>query len=126
MIRRQPSSTRTDTLFPCTTLFRSAPFDAVRPLRGDYRAAPASEQQLDPDLPWLLAAAMVRPGDKLQSYQILAQALRAIPDIPWQLVVAGDGPARAAVMPAFAWAQPARARFLGLVRPEVMPAVSAA
>src|SRR3546814_18431361 len=30
MIRRPPRSTRTDTLFPYTTLFRSAPLDAVR------------------------------------------------------------------------------------------------
>src|SRR3546814_18917459 len=122
MIRRQPSSTRTDTLFPCTTLFRSAPYDAVRPLRDDYRAVLASEQQLDPDLPWLLAAAMMRPGDKLKSYQILAQALRAIPDLPWQLVVAGHGQARAAVLPAFPLALPAPGRFLAGVQPAVMPA----
>src|SRR3546814_12752386 len=69
---------------------------------------------------------MMRPGDKLKSYQILAQALRAIPDIPWQLVVAGDGQARDAVMQAFAWALPERVRFLGLVQPEVMPALYAA
>src|SRR3546814_3848108 len=69
---------------------------------------------------------MMRPGDKLKSYQLLAQALRAIPDIPWQLVVAGDGQARDAVMQAFAWALPERVRFLGLVQPEVMPALYAA
>src|SRR3546814_699106 len=69
---------------------------------------------------------MMRPGDKLKSYQILAQALRAIPDIPWQLVVAGDGQARDAAMQAFAWALPERVRFLGLVQPEVMPALYAA
>src|SRR3546814_3132087 len=118
-----PDQTRVRPLKP---FIDTAPFDAVRPLRGDYRAALASEQQLDPDLPWLLAAAMMRPGDKLKSYQILAQALRAIPDIPWQLVVAGDGQARDAVMQAFAWALPERVRFLGLVQPEVMPALYAA
>src|SRR3546814_19795750 len=69
---------------------------------------------------------MMRPGDKLKSYQILAQELRAIPDIPWQLVVAGDGQARDAVMQAFAWALPERVRFPGLVQPEVMPALYAA
>src|SRR3546814_6373199 len=82
-----PDQTRVRPLKP---FIDTAPFDAVRTLRGDYRAALASEQQLDPDLPWLLAAAMMRPGDKLKSYQILAQALRDIPDIPWQLVVDGD------------------------------------
>lgn len=104
----------------------TAPFDAVRPLRDDYRAVLASEQQLDPDLPWLLAAAMMRRGDKLKSYQVLAQALRAIPDMPWQLLVAGEGEAYDEVAQAFAWAMPARLRFLGLVQPEVMPALYAA
>src|SRR3546814_5959257 len=32
MIRRPPRSTRTDTLFPCTTLFRSVPGFLVQPL----------------------------------------------------------------------------------------------
>jgi len=108
---------------PLKPFIDTAPFDAVRPLRNDYRAVLASEQHLDPDLPWLLAAAMMRPGDKLKSYQILAQALRAIPDIPWQLVIAGDGQAYDAVVQAFAWALPGRVRFLGLVQPEVMPAL---
>src|SRR3546814_21030216 len=33
MIRRPPRSTRTDTLFPYTTLFRSSPFE-IRPGKG--------------------------------------------------------------------------------------------
>ena len=104
----------------------TAPYDAVRPLRQDYRAALAAEQHLDQEMPWLLAAAMTRPGDKLASYQQLAQALRAIPDMPWQLVVAGEGEAYEEVRQAFAWALPERVRFLGLVQPEVMPALYAA
>lgn len=108
---------------PLKPFLDTAPYEATRPLREGYRAALAREQQLDPDLPWLLAVAMMRPGDKLKSYQILAQALRAMPDLPWQLVVAGDGPAREAVTQAFAWALPGRVRFLGLVQPEVMPAL---
>src|SRR3546814_377087 len=35
MIRRPPRSTRTDTLFPYTTLFRSMTFTVPRPLRVD-------------------------------------------------------------------------------------------
>ncbi len=111
---------------PIKPFIDTAPFDAVRPLREDYRAVLASEQHLDPDLPWLLAAAMMRPGDKLKSYHVLAQALRAIPDMPWQLVVAGEGQAYDDVVQAFAWAMPSRVRFLGLVQPEVMPALYAA
>ena len=111
---------------PLKPFIDTAPFDAVRPLREDYRAVLASEQQLDTDVPWLLAVAMMRPGNKLKSYQILAQALRAIPDIPWQLVIAGEGQAYDAVKQAFTWAMPGRVRFLGLVQPEVMPALYAA
>src|SRR3546814_3352089 len=36
MIRRPPRSTRTDTLFPCTTLFRSPPYSSFRPLTSLY------------------------------------------------------------------------------------------
>src|SRR3546814_14063086 len=39
MIRRPPSSTRTDTLFPYTTLFRSQILDPARPGRGVSGAA---------------------------------------------------------------------------------------
>ncbi len=104
----------------------TAPYDAVLDLRADYRQALAREQHLDPEMPWLLAAAMTRRGDKLASYQMLAQALRAIPDMPWQLVIAGDGEAYEEVRQAFAWAMPERVRFLGLVQPEVMPALYSA
>src|SRR3546814_15312147 len=49
MIRRPPRSTRTDTLFPYTTLFRSV-VDAVRPedrveRRGDDRAEPIFQER---------------------------------------------------------------------------------
>src|SRR3546814_3919301 len=37
MIRRPPRSTRTDTLFPYTTLFRSGHLDAVPPLAEHQR-----------------------------------------------------------------------------------------
>src|SRR3546814_13880192 len=37
MIRRPPRSTRTDTLFPYTTLFRSGPFKVTNDLANDGR-----------------------------------------------------------------------------------------
>src|SRR3546814_13444606 len=45
MIRRPPRSTRTDTLFPYTTLFRSRQAVVPRPHRA--RGAPAQPRQLD-------------------------------------------------------------------------------
>ncbi len=45
----------------------------------------------------LIAIAMMRPGDKMDSYRMLASALRLLPDIFWRLSVIGDGPCRAEV-----------------------------
>src|SRR3546814_14058424 len=43
MIRRPPRSTRTDTLFPYTTLFRSCPQGAGGPRRQSWRRAPSTK-----------------------------------------------------------------------------------
>src|SRR3546814_15037849 len=48
MIRRPPRSTRTDTLFPYTTLFRSCPADR----RGSSRAVATTLE--GPGRPWLI------------------------------------------------------------------------
>lgn len=45
----------------------------------------------------LIAVAMMRPGDKLDSYAILARALSSIRDLDWHLTIVGDGPARGRV-----------------------------
>ncbi len=47
--------------------------------------------------PRLLTVAMMRDGDKLASYRILAQALDRIGAEPWSLDLVGDGEARGAV-----------------------------
>ena len=60
------------------------------------RAAPG------PEGPTLLAVAMMRPGDKLASYRLLAAALRDIADRPWSLRVVGDGDAREEIERLFA------------------------
>src|SRR3546814_8172827 len=44
MIRRPPRSTRTDTLFPYTTLFRSG---ACRPIRKDRQGLPPSARAVE-------------------------------------------------------------------------------
>src|SRR3546814_3827520 len=49
MIRRPPRSTRTDTLFPYTTLFRSALFKAAGfPIGADKHPVNRCGQQADP------------------------------------------------------------------------------
>jgi glycosyltransferase involved in cell wall biosynthesis len=45
----------------------------------------------------LLAVGMMRHRDKLESYGLLAQSLRLLPDQAWTLDIVGDGPARAEV-----------------------------
>jgi glycosyltransferase involved in cell wall biosynthesis len=46
------------------------------------------------ETPRLLVVAMMRTGDKLASYRILAEALAHCTDRPWILDAVGDGPAR--------------------------------
>ncbi|MBU2944818.1 glycosyltransferase [Shimia thalassica] len=54
-------------------------------------------QPTQPEGPTLLSAGMMRHGDKLASYDILAQSLRHLKTTNWTLYLAGDGPARAEV-----------------------------
>ncbi len=90
-----------------------APFRTAREAREAYRAKFAADHGLDARLPWLLVVAMMRPGDKLASYQALAAALALLQDLQWCLIVAGDGPVRAQVENAIEHTVPGRTRFLG-------------
>ncbi len=56
-------------------------------------ALPAPAQ---PDAPTILAAGMMRKGDKLASYSIIAETLGHLTG-DWQVEIAGDGPCRAEV-----------------------------
>jgi glycosyltransferase involved in cell wall biosynthesis len=60
----------------------------------------------------LLAIGMMRQGDKLASYRILAEALGRLPDERWTLDVVGDGDARRKVEALFAGSR-ARVTFHG-------------
>ncbi|MGO7174846.1 glycosyltransferase family 4 protein [Rhizobium ruizarguesonis] len=55
-----------------------------------------------PDPRRLMTVAMMRAGDKMDSYVMLAKALRLIEDRPWTLAVIGDGPMRQEVQGLFA------------------------
>jgi len=50
----------------------------------------------------LVTVAMMRPGAKLASYRVLADALARVPSADWELVIVGDGSARTEVNDAFA------------------------
>jgi glycosyltransferase involved in cell wall biosynthesis len=89
------------------------PYAAAARARARHRARLARERNLDPAVPWIAVAAMMRPGDKLASYRALAGALSRLTDLPWRLVVAGDGWARPEVEAALETAAPRRTAFLG-------------
>jgi glycosyltransferase involved in cell wall biosynthesis len=62
----------------------------------------------------LLTVAMMRPGDKLASYRLLAEALGGIVDEAWTLDIVGDGEAHAEVVGLFS-AFRNRVRFHGTI-----------
>ena len=82
--------------------------------RGAARRALGARLGVPADGPWALTVAMMRAGAKQRSYEQLAAALGHLTDLDWRLLVAGDGPAGAAVRAAF---RPLgdRVAFLGLV-----------
>jgi glycosyltransferase involved in cell wall biosynthesis len=103
-----------------------APYRAARAARTEHRTALADTLALDMGQPWLLAVAMMRPGDKLRSYRLLAEALACLDAAPWQLLVVGDGPAASDVRAAFAALGEARVRYLGTRDESELPALYAA
>lgn len=90
-------------------IVRMKPFLDVHACQAntDRRAARselARKHDLDANTPWLLVVAMLRAGDKLASFEVLADALRHIDDSGWQLVIVGDGEARQAIERNFSFA----------------------
>jgi glycosyltransferase involved in cell wall biosynthesis len=76
-----------------------------------------------PDGPLRLATvAMMRPGDKLASYRMLADALARLGDVEWTLSVIGDGPCRGEVERLLAGLPAGRITWLGEVRREALGA----
>ena len=81
----------------------------------DVQEWPASDNHSSQDgEPRLLTVAMMREGDKLASYRILAAALSHLRHLPWTLDIVGDGDARDEVERLFAPVAP-RVRLHGRI-----------
>ncbi len=109
---RDPS--RLAALRPFTDI---APFVDASENREKHRDSLVRDFRLNPENPILLTVAMMRDGDKLDSYKLLGQALALLRDTPWQLVVVGDGAKRDAVERALSSTGPERVRFAGVQSP---------
>lgn len=110
-------------LFP--PFLDTGPFVAAASTRTAARAQLAAEWRLDAGLPWLLAVAMMRADTKALSYRLLAQALDGLADLPWQLLLVGDGEARSEVAALFARFGD-RVRLPGALPAAALPSVYAA
>ena len=89
---------------------------------GPFQAPPRDPAT---PVPMLLTVAMMRADVKVLSYALLAESLRELQDLPWRLVLVGDGAARAEVAALFAPLGP-RVSFAGAVTPAELPALYAA
>ncbi|MGR3913021.1 MAG: glycosyltransferase family 4 protein [Gammaproteobacteria bacterium] len=89
------------------------PFLDMPPMPPTTRERVAARLSLDPKPHWLLCVAMMRSGDKLESYRVLAGALARMQRDDWRLLVAGDGPAEQEVRAMFAQCRPGQVHFLG-------------
>ena len=76
-----------------------------------------------PREPVLVTVAMMRPGDKLASYRVLAAALARLQSRPWQALIVGDGTAADDVRRLFAQVDRDRVRFAGEQPPHIVPAL---
>ncbi|WP_445682627.1 glycosyltransferase family 4 protein [Radicibacter daui] len=103
-----------------TTPFRQAAAD-----RPGHREDWSRRLSLDTNKPWLLAVGMFREGDKLASYRVLGDALSRLAGHDWQLLVAGYGPAEAAVKAALSPVAD-RCRWVGRLEREELAGLYAA
>lgn len=104
--------------FAETSVFRAVHADdARRRIRHRHRI-PAGDTVL-------LAVGMMRDGDKLDSYRVLATSLRKLRAPDWHLLVVGDGPAAAKIKRLFRGLE-ARVGFLGALPHAALAKVYAA
>lgn len=90
--------------------------------RDVYRRQLAHRWRLPEQAVWVLAVGMMRPGDKLNSYTLLAESWEKCADLPAHLLIAGDGPAGADVRQRFE-SSVDRVSFLGTLEPDDLDSV---
>ena len=102
-LNRQDDPCLRGLLSPCCELFELKPFMSLDGV-GDAvseRTTVAGKWGLPVSGPWLVCVAMMREGDKLESFAQLAQALGSLRDERWHLIIVGDGFCRARVAQIF-------------------------
>ena len=114
-----------------TKIHSILPFIDTRPYvvaaeeRVLHRRLTADQYNIDPAMPWLLCVAMMRPGDKLRSYEQLGAALSKLSERTWQLIVVGDGSASDQVTSALAPIND-QVHWIGTQDAETLPGIYAA
>ena len=92
---------------------------------SEYSEANASVAVSRSIAPQLVTVAMMRRGDKLNSYRYLASSLERLLDIPWTLSIVGDGSAKKEVQQLFSRIPPDRITWHGeLARLDILKALS--
>ncbi len=86
--------------------------------RQAWREALLSASGFAPEPPIILAVAMMRQGDKAQSYAMMAETLFGMLDKSWNLVIVGDGVAREAVVAGFSGIPDSRIHWAGEIGPD--------
>ncbi len=66
----------------------------------------------------LLSVGMMRPGAKMDSYQLLSSALQTLKDENWSLVIVGSGPCSQQVEALFEWDTQSKVTIVGEASPE--------
>jgi glycosyltransferase involved in cell wall biosynthesis len=106
-------------IVPLTPFVDTAPYQRHKPALARKRIA--ERYGLDAARPLAVVVAMMRPGDKMASYRVLADAMEAIAPDAMDLLIVGDGPGRDEIEARLG----SRARFAGNVAPRSLPAILA-
>jgi len=108
-----------------TPFLDTATYEAAGARRVHHRRELAKTLGVQLDVPLLLTVAMMRPGEKIKSYCVLAEALENLRGEEWRLVVVGSGAAEDEVRGMFASLQD-RVHWLGLLDTDELPELYAA